>query len=236
MVFPSRNPNAEPPKDVYKRSCAMIAEAFEPDGYRYFRSGPYFSKKTEDLIFSIWFQANRHNRAGESVEIWVHASVSSRSIKKWRELNTTLVPNSDAVAGGQIGNLNKPYSWMRWDVVDPSTRSKVVADAVDTIRRLAIPFFAAFENPSQMVARLQNDPDVLWMWPPQVFDYLAYHGGSEAVRNAVSQFLAQNPEFEELFELTIKNFRKEDLPKVCTVGKYVDTLAAAIVAYTPGVI
>jgi hypothetical protein len=236
MVFLSKNPNAELPKDVYKRSCAMIAEAFEPDGYRYFRSVPYFSKKTEDLTFSVSFQANRHNRAGQSVEFWVHASVSSQSTKKWREFNTTLFPNSDFVAGGQIGNLNKPYSWMRWDVVDPSTRGKVVADAVDTIRRLAIPFFAAFENPGQMVTRLQNDPHVLWMMPSQVFDYLACHSGPEAVRNAVAQFLKQNPHLEESFELKIKNFRKEDLPAVFAVGNYVDDLVASLVAYASGVL
>jgi len=137
---------AERPRDVFLESCAQIARALEPEGYKWTKSRQSAVRKAGDFLYDVFFQTSSSNIAGQTVIVWIHASVLSPRLKRWRREQLGEEDPSDVVAGGQIGNLLPEHSWMEWDVADRRTRPAVIADAVAAIRSIALPYFGRFED------------------------------------------------------------------------------------------
>lgn len=187
-------------RDVYLQSCASICEPFKADGFRYAKSGPKMSKRSGEFTFTVSFQSNRYNVAGESVEFWIHGNVHSPAMKKWRSNNQSL-RKDDRVAGGQVGNLRRKYSWLVWDVASAELRGDKIQLAVEAIRTIALPYFAAFEDVPGLCERLERE-EVPSMDLEDRIDFLARFATTQAVQNAVRQFVAEHRHEQLAFEIT----------------------------------
>ncbi len=187
-------------RDVYLQSCASICEPFKADGFRYAKSGPKMSKKSGEYTFTVSFQSNRYNIPGESVKIWIHANVSSPAMKKWRTNNQSL-RKDDRVAGGQVGNLRKKYSWLVWDVANADLRGDRIQCAIEAVRTIALPYFAAFEDVPALCELLERE-EVPSMEIEDRIDFLARYATTRAVQNAVKQFVAEHRHEQLGFEIT----------------------------------
>lgn len=123
---------SDKPREVILRACATVADKLRDDGFSFIKSGPKLKRVHNGRVFSIWFQSDRNNIAGVRAAVWIHAGVQNA-----RE--------APFIAGGQIGNLVPDRTWMEWDFADEAARDSEIDDAVATIRRIVLPFFAEFE-------------------------------------------------------------------------------------------
>ena len=124
---------AERPRDVILGACEAIADKLREDGFSFGKSGPKLKRVQNGRVFSIMFQSDRNNIAGRRAAVWIHAGVQN-------------VGSTSFIAGGQIGNLLAEPTWMEWDFADESARESEIDDAVASIRRIILPFFAQYER------------------------------------------------------------------------------------------
>lgn len=198
-------------RDVYLQSCASICEPFMADGFRYAKSGPKMSKKSGEFTFTVSFQSSHYNSPGASVSIWIHANVDSPAMKKWRSSNQSIRKDFDRVAGGQIGNLVKKSSWMGWNVASAELRGGKIQLAIEAIRTIALPYFAAFEDVKGMCERLERE-EVPSMWIEDRIDFLAYHATTQAVQNAVRQIVTEHEQYAPEITRAMEKIRRNEEP------------------------
>lgn len=219
----------EAPRAVYTAACQTIAHAVTSDGFEYFRSKATLKRVTSEFGFHIYFQSSHHNVAGELVMLWIHAGVTSPALKAWRATHQCLLHPSDMVAGGQIGNLVKPESWMEWNLALANQREDEIASAVTTIRDLAYPYFALFDNVAT-VRQLLIAGGLPSMWPSSALDFLMCYGSKdEALAFARRIFLGQE-EVRDRYRQSLAEYQVRGLPphQLAADG---DVLAAATLLF-----
>ncbi len=197
-------------RDVYLQSCASICEPFKADGFRYAKSGPKMSKKSGEFTFTVSFQSSHYNSPGASVKIWSHGLVYSPAMKKWRSSNQSL-RGDDCVAGGQIGNLVKKPLWLAWNVASAELRSGKIQLAIEAIRTIALPYFAAFEDVPAMCERLERE-EVPMMSIEQRIDFLACHANIQAVQNAARQIVTEHEQYAPEITRAMEVIRRNEEP------------------------
>ena len=219
----------EAPKEVYAAACQAIADSLTCDGFEYARSKATLKRKTADFHFHIHFQSSHHNVAGELVMLWIHGGVTSRALKTWRATHPSLVHPSDTVAGGQIGNLVKPESWMEWNLASPQRRDDEIADAVATIRELAYPYFDLFGDIAAVRERLVAG-DLPSISVASALDFLMCYGSrDEALAFARRIFLGQE-EVRERYRQALGKYQVLGLPPY-PAAAHGDVLAAATLLF-----
>ena len=221
------------PKDVYLSACARIAEAFVPDGYRFAKSGPHLTRKAGPFAFTVSFQSSRHNIAGQHVALWIHANVKSPVLKKWRVTNQAVGRVDDFTAGGQIGNLIANHSWMEWELANRDEREMQIADAVETIRKIVIPYFELFEQTTQLCDHLQ-DHDLPGMDIWGAFDFVACFSSLPAARRTAVRFLERHTALVREYREEVEQIRKNRQLQVGWRGSYAKFLAAASIHFELG--
>jgi hypothetical protein len=222
--------SGESPRDVYLAGCRAIADAFAPDGFTYAKSSQTMTRKRGDFAFRIAFQSSHHNIAGELVALWIYAVVSSPTLKKWGKTHPNLTMEGwDHVAGGQVGNLVPQHSWMEWNLASPGDRDRQIADAIATIRRLALPYFALFEDIPALVARLAVE-DIPSFKPSSVLDFLMGFGTPSDALRAARGMLRRLPEAQDRYPEALTRFRSQGLPPHGT-GNYSEVLAHATILF-----
>ena len=224
-------PDTESPRDVYLSACASIAESFEPLGYKYAKSGPHFRKRSKDFTFQISFQSSRNNVPGEHVCLWIHANVFSRRLKQWREQQPN-VHTSDFVAGGQIGNLQTDSAWLEWELADPDNRQSQIDDAISTIKKLAVPYFALFDDLPSLMSRLTTD-DLPSMTIGGVLEFLMCFSDQQTAKTAAANFLIRRHDLIQSYGREYKNYAERGLNPIHPTG-YAKQLAFASHAFEFG--
>ena len=53
----------------------------------------------------------------------------------WRREHFPILGDREYVAGGQIGNLVEPYSWLEWNLADAAERAAEARDAEEAKER-----------------------------------------------------------------------------------------------------
>lgn len=216
-----------PPGEVCKSACQSIATHLANDGFSYARSKATLTRRVGQFRFWIHFQSSHNNVRGELVVIWIHAGVGSTALQTWRSSNPSLMRMSDLVAGGQIGNLVKDHSWMEWNVASETDREDEIANAVGTIRAIAFPYFAMFDNLVDLRARLVAE-DVPSMWLACAFDFLMCFGTwDEAFALAQRVFLG-NVQVRERYTASLARYRQFGVPPHLLTAQG-DALAAATI-------
>jgi len=191
----------EKPREAILDAIAIIEDEIVADGYRFLKSGPSFKKDCGDLTCQIHFQSDRNNIAGRRAVVWIHAGVSSRRLKTWREAQTHPWLHrkgqfAGQLAGAQIGNLTPRLDWRDWDFAQRSDRAAVALDAADAIRETIFPFFAAFEK-TETVLQLVDHP---MPWQTSMLEYLLVTAGAEVAGIAGASYLAAHPLIRKRFD------------------------------------
>ncbi len=213
-------PGVERPRDVFLAACEQIAKALEPQGYVWTKSQKAATRKAGDLRLQVWFQPSHNSIAGKRVTIWIHALVLSPRMKQWRKTHLEEAYATGYVAGGQIGNLVPERSWMQWDVADPGQRQGVIADAIDAVRAIALPYLARFEDLPALVATLRHS-ELPEMSISAAIEFLHCFADKDSAEQCGKAFLRRNPEF-------VADYRREVLsltPNVIGRGTYSQRLA-----------
>jgi hypothetical protein len=209
-------PGTESPRDVYLSACATIAAAFESSGYQYAKSGPHLRKRSGDFTAQISFQSSHNNVPGEHVCLWIHGTIFSRRIKKWREQQPHVTP-SDYVAGGQIGNLQTSNAWLEWELADPNERDSAIDGAISTIKQLAIPYFSLFDDLPSLTSRLIAD-DFPSMTIDRVIEFLMCFNDQQVARTSAANFLQRRPELIPSYCREFQNYAERGLDSVHPSG------------------
>ena len=149
---------ADNPRDVYLNACERIANALGPD-YKFAKSGPRATRQDGSLRFGIHFQSDRYNVAGQYVGLAIHAGVESREAEKSLGRSAWPFQFTSDLGAAQIGNLQKPYRWWKWDLASPETRDERIGDAISQIRALILPFFERFSD-LRSLAELLTDSEI----------------------------------------------------------------------------
>lgn len=205
----------EKPRDVILRACELIAEQLALDGFAYLKSAPRLKRTEGDLTFSIHFQSDRNNCAGRRAAVWIHAGVCSAELARWRRAHPmpwggSEGPDAGSVTGGQIGNLTADPTWLEWDFANPSCRAEEIDDAVRTIKRVALPFFALFDDPSHAVEQLVH---YRALRETSLLEYALVAVGRDAAEAAGREYLRRNPVIRTRFDAAIKEFAAQGLPR-----------------------
>lgn len=143
----------EHPREVYVAACRMVASEFDSRGFRFAKSGPHMSRQADSFKFVVSFGSSPYNTAGVSVAIDVAAHVHSKALRAWRK--TRGLPGDDYLAAGNLGNLRKETKWLRWDVGRPEDRDDTIAEIVEAIEAIALPYFDQFEDERRLVSLLE---------------------------------------------------------------------------------
>lgn len=221
--------SVEVPRAVYLAVCQQIADVLKSDGFSYGRSAQKLTRKTGDFAFQIFFQSSHHNISGELVVLWIHGQVLSPTLKKWRDLHQSLISDSDGLAGGQIGNLLHPASWMEWNLATPASRETEVVDAIGAIRRIAYPYFGMFDNIPHLIERLLLE-DIPSFSPTGMLDFIMCFGTPTTARQAAINFLNRHPASRQDYHRALDQFRKDGLPKWYP-SKHSEVIARASIIY-----
>lgn len=214
--FAGTPPNVEAPRDVYLAACATIAAHFESSGYKFAKSGPHTRKRSGDFTFQIAFQSSHHNVPGEHVRLCIHGTVFSNRLKKWREKQPHLHP-SDYVAGGQIGNLQKDHCWIAWELADPNDRDAVIKDAISATERLALAYFALFDDLPTLSSILIND-DLPSITIDRAVEFLMCFADQETARAAAASFLQRRHDLVQSYCQEFRNYAERGLDSVQPSG------------------
>lgn len=217
------------PRQVYLAGCLAIAEGLRADGFTYLKSCQKLRRKTRDFSFEISFQSSHNNKAGELVTLWIHANVFSSTLKKWRAEHACLVQDSDFVAGGQIGNLMEQPVWLDWNLADPAGRGEQIDAAIETIRRIAWPFFAGFEDLPGLTRQLVTQ-GLLSFNTANMLDFLMCFATPGDARQAAVNMLARLPQVQASYAEALSTYRSKGLPTF-TPSAHAEVLALASIVF-----
>jgi len=216
------------PREQYLAACTEIAETLHPLGFKFTPSGPHAQRQDEEFTYRVSFQSSRHNIAGDYVALWIHANVLSKRLKKWRVSQAHPLFISDGVAGGQIGNLVSPHSWRDWNIAGKSGAS-VLADAISTVKSIALPYFAQFADIPRVCQLLQNE-ELPAMGTPQAIEFLLCFADRTAADTALDRFFRSRPELLDDYHRYLLEFQSNGLPEVRRTG-FAYELAFATLGY-----
>lgn len=179
----------ERPRDVYLASCARIAQALAADGFTYVKSQQECRRLRGDFEHVIGFQTERSNCAGVFVTLRLVANVSSKRLLEWRIARGA--PALDHVAGGMVHLLGERYGDISWDLANPAERAATEQDVLAFIDEEVLPFFALFDDPPALVARLVRE-SLPGMWPSYQAEF-AWHYGGRTQAEQVLELLLHTP-------------------------------------------
>lgn len=136
---------------------------------------------------------------------------------------------SDRVAGGQIGNLVKPESWMEWNLASEKEREDEIADAVATIRELACPYFALFGDVAAIRARLVAE-DLPSMWLASALDFLMCFGSRDEVLALARRVFLEKDQIRAPYRASLAQYQVRGVP-AHLLAAHGDVLAAATLVF-----
>jgi hypothetical protein len=224
---------SDKPRDLYLAACRMLASRLEGAGFRYTASRRVATRKAEVFSYSVSFQSSHRNIAGQHVALWIHAHVHCKALAVWRASGPpipwkTAAARLDFVAGGQLGNLQEPARWLDWNVAQPRSPERVVSDAYAAIERLALPYFALFSRPLDVITRLGTG-EIHEFGPVDAIEFLLWQAGTEAAHKYLLRFLDARPNVYSEYKEAIAAFRRHGLPAASTGGGH--DLAAVSLIY-----
>lgn len=228
--FKPRPAGIEPPRTVYLRACLDISHPFESLGFKYAKSGPHLTRSRNPWKEQIKFQSSHLNVAGEVVEIAVHAFTWHKLLVKWRVEQRSPLAAKAPLAGGQIGNLTVPYSWLVWNIADDTNRSEAIGQIVSSIWKLALPYFDAFLNPASL-ARSLTKQDLPSLEPADATELMLFEFGKRTANEYLGTWLLRNESSREKLDRHLAMARRGD-PRIVTYTVPTARLAKVVEHYS----
>jgi hypothetical protein len=178
---------------VRRDASHFIARGLWPSGFRLFHNGglPQLERRRDDWICEILLDVNETEATSAPVRIRIH--LCHRNIRTVREKYWT--PASAApilVAASDIGGLELPPSYLVWWC---KGRTYEYAEMMSHIQATALPWFAEFEDPEQLEAKLMGAGLPL-IGHATAIELLLTECGRKAARAYVEKFLADDAQFQ----------------------------------------
>lgn len=225
--FKPRPAGVEDTRTVYLDSCKAVAEDFLADGYRFAKSGPHLTKKSGPWKYEICFQSSHNNVAGVHVALWCFAVVWNSELKRWRVENNSPFSSDDRFAGGQIGNLIYPTAWFDWELASRADRNNVIKGIIETIRAIALPFFALLSDVEAVKHKLMQR-EIPGLDIDAGIELLLWQGNKEAAGDYIDRFLMRRPDLESATRRDIARALSGELR---SFNGYTATIARAVAHY-----
>ena len=206
-----RDEAVEPSAEVYAKSCARIAGAFESDGFRYAKSGPHMTRRRIGFVERVAFQTSYHNIPGKHVELSVAANVRSKKLKEWRHSQPASLRKDDWVGGGMIHLLGTNQFYLKWQLAEPETREETIGDVIDTIRSCALAYFDHFQDIPACV-RLLVECDLPAMDLGNAVEFTLCFGARDQAQAILQRFLVERPDLADAIAEAEDKMRTHGLP------------------------
>jgi hypothetical protein len=222
-------------RTIYLDACARIAASFADDGFVYRPSKQSLVRKNGDLMCEVAFQSDARNFLREGlpsdtaldrelarppggddirkfglVGVSTHAVVRSKALKVWRASLEKPLNTGDVVAGGQVGNLRAKYEWIEFNLANPERRSYFIQGAVDLIRSVALPYFARFSDPQEVIHGL-HDGTIPSFWEHTALEYACCFGTLDQAKSLLRRFLEARPECVEEYRRRIHDYQRNGI-------------------------
>jgi hypothetical protein len=242
----------ESAREVFDKCCIEIAASLEQTGFQYRPSKHSAIRASGDLKFEIHFQSSRRNflvpdggvddlkrRLSKlmpfgdfatfgNVTLITHAEIRSEILRNFRKSLPSSWRADDAVTGSQVGNLQTPAKWMQFNLANPYTRVKVIAEASQLINTVALPYFDLFKNPACVVARLL-DGSMPWTWEPSALEYVCCFGSMDQALQLLNKFTNESPSRAAEFCEVLHRYKTDGIPEVWDSGAPARLAKAAII-------
>lgn len=157
-AFQPADKTIESSREVFSNACLKLAEAYAERGFKFLKSDPQLVRKRGDWTDRVCLGTSRYNVRGTYVDLSVSALVCNVRVKKRRQSRQSPFPFNlewGTIAGQQLGNLKDDHTCIQWNLADPADRDAVIADVIDHINHIALPYF---DNSN----RMKNCPSYFW--------------------------------------------------------------------------
>ena len=225
-------------REIFLAACQKVAEALEPDGFRYRKSRAELVKKDGDLTFIVRFQSSRRNivAPGDStgfglslvgkvpvigglldllvsgnVGFIAHVAVEDRRVGNWRPTLRRPLRNDALIASTNIGYLMARGAWLELNLANPRMRDRRIAETIALIRDSGFPYFDLFRDPPSVVSRLAEKP-IAGMMDIGEIEYAVHYAGPEAGREVLGRYFRELPGSEERYREALREFRDIGIP------------------------
>jgi hypothetical protein len=183
----------EESRDVYRNACQAIAARFELLGFKYRKTHPRFFRKDNLFEYRVTFQSSHHNIPGRHVQLWMHASVHSKTLLSWRESRVVANMRNDFVAGGMVHLLTE-HAMVQWELADPVSRPSVIDDAVAFIQSVVLPFFDRFKDIRPLILDLSERTPSKAFQLRQSVELALCFGNQECGQRILDRFMSERPD------------------------------------------
>lgn len=220
------------PREIFDSACTEIAASLAHTGLEYRPSKHTLLKTDGDLKLKIRFQSSSSNytladgsetlkklvpsgddlAAFGSVTLIEHASVRSKEIKGFRRSLVNAWRLDDGVTGNQIGNLRTPPRWIEFNLANPHSRRKVIAEALHLIENVAFPYFEFFQTPSEVIDRLL-DGSIPWAWKPSALEYVCCFGHLDQSLRLLNRYVDEPPSRAAEYREALSRYKAEGIPE-----------------------
>lgn len=211
----SNNKNVEKPREVFERTCQIIAEKLNDIGFTYYPSQHKLKLESPDQKYSLVlkFSSSRHNVSGQYVELSVVFYIESKDLKKYSKNHPLLNYWSEIIIGRDIGVLVKGGEGkIVWNLADKKEFENAVSIIPKTTKENLISVFQELQDSETIAKKIEMDNFELSSLMTTV-QYLLMINKKSVAEQYLSTFLARKPKkILEDYKNATEQFKKEGTP------------------------
>ena len=189
------------PRELCEKAWQEIARNF-PD-FKVLGKGKTLRKiaNNKDIIFEIYFQANRYN-CESNVEFIPHINIYSKAMKK------AGITGEGIIYGGELSSLagRKAGAW--WQLAGASYKD-TVTQITGLLHKHIMPLFADFEDTNKNIERILNGS----LKGHALLYYIYYFGGKEPAERYFNKVIKEDKLKKKYisFYSSLKEIPKENI-------------------------
>ncbi|MBB3696569.1 hypothetical protein KMW28_23940 [Flammeovirga yaeyamensis] len=207
--------NAEKPREVFERTCQLIADELKDIGFTYYPSQHKLKLESADkkYILFINFSSNRDNVAGQYVELSAVFYIESKDLKKYSKNHPLLNYWNETMIGRDIGSLVKGGEGnIIWNLADKNDFENAVLIIPQTTKENLISVFEDFQDSEIIAKEIERDNFELNN-PMTTVQYLLMLNKQSIAEKYLSTFLTRKPEkILEDYKKAVEQFKNEGIP------------------------
>jgi len=205
----------EKPREVYLKTCLIIAGYFEQFGFRFLKSQVSLVKEVEKLKFTIRFQSDYNNIAGVYIGISAQLYIESRELKKWQEKHGVPGQNpSGDMFGGDFSMFSQSNNiQFLWNLADINEREIAIIEIMDLIENKVIQIFELFED-GELISEMIINGNFILRNPLINIQFLLFNKSEKTTSLAINNYLKSNKEIAERYKIDEAQIHKNGLPSV----------------------
>lgn len=216
--FRPTEPGIERPREVFLAAVDSIAEPLVAQGFRYARSGPHLTRRTNHVTSKVLLGSSTLNVPGELVSLHVTLQAHDAELGKWRRTQAAPRRSDDLVATRHLGHLLTPGKWLEWNLASPYDRLATTKDISATLSDPGLKFLDSLAadlgggaDAGILAGRVDNE---------SLIEFYVRDGRSAETPPLIEAMLARFHERGRAhFVSQIREFRRDGLPKHQLLGE-----------------